>query len=152
MSAYMVQGTRRIAQELHKLVGKNIEVILVDGRKYKGILLGFDHPELNLLLSDVDVGEDNKVPRLLVSGKIVAEIRAYELSLFNAKEFAEYLIKQLGLRRDAIRVYEDANVVMIYNNVRVTPDGVEGSGTLAAKVNYVFREYMERKKRGEKLA
>ena len=148
----MVQGTRRIAQELHKLVGKNIEVILVDGRKYKGILLGFDHPELNLLLSDVDVGEDNKVPRLLVSGKIVAEIRAYELSLFNAKEFAEYLIKQLGLRRDAIRVYEDANVVMIYNNVRVTPDGVEGSGTLAAKVNYVFREYMERKKRGEKLA
>ena len=152
MSAYMVQGTRRIAQELHKLVGKNIEVILVDGRKYKGILLGFDHPELNLLLSDVDVGEDIRVPRLLVSGKIVAEIRAYELSLFNAKEFAEYLIKQLGLRRDAIRVYEDANVVMVYNNVRVTPDGVEGSGTLAAKVNYVFREYMERKKRGEKLA
>lgn len=151
MSAYMAQGTRRIAQELHKLIGKNVEVILVDGRKYKGMLLGFDHPELNLLLSDVDVGGDSKVPRLLVSGKIVAEIRAYELSLFNAKEFAEYLIKQLGLRRDAIRIYEDANVVTVYNSVRVTPDGVEGSGTLAAKVNYVFREYMERKKRGERL-
>jgi small nuclear ribonucleoprotein (snRNP)-like protein len=152
MSAYMASTGKRIATELHNLVGKRVEVLLVDGRKYRGILLGFDHPELNLLLSEAEVGEGEKIPRVIVTGRIVAEIRAYELSLFDAKEFAEYLIRQLGLRRDAVRVYEDANVVMVYNNVRVTPDGVEGAGTLAAKVNYVFKEYMERKKRGERLA
>jgi small nuclear ribonucleoprotein (snRNP)-like protein len=146
----MPQPSRKILHELQSLIGKRVEVILVDGRKYNGVLLGFDHPEFNLLLGEVKVGEET-IPRIIVLGKVVAEIRAYELSLFNAKEFAEYLIKQLGLRRDAVRIYEDANVVTVYNNVRVTPDGVEGSGTLAAKVSYIFRDYMERKKRGERI-
>ena len=152
MSAYLAAGNRRIATELNNLVGKRVEVILVDGRKYSGILLAYDHPELNLLLSDVDIGEGEKVPRMIITGKVIAEIRAYELSLFDPKEFAEYLIRKLGLRRDAVKVIPDAGVVMVYNNVRVTAEGVEGAGNLVAKVNYVFREYMERKKRGERLA
>ena len=40
---------------------------------------------------------------------------------------------------------------MIYNNIRVTAEGVEGAGPLAAKVNYVLREYLDAKKRGEPL-
>ncbi len=152
MGAYLSPYSRRIVTELNELIGKKVEVVLVDGRKYSGTLLAYEHPEFNLLLAEVDIGDGSKVPRLIITGKVVAEIRAYEVSLFDPKEFAAYLIRQLGLRRDAVKVYEDAGVVLVYNSVRVTPDGVEGSGNLAAKVNYVFREYMERKKRGEKLA
>jgi len=151
LAAVIGQPGRRIMQELQSLLGKQVEIILVDGKKYRGTLLGFEHPDYNLLLGDVKISEEETIPRLIVLGKVVAEIRAYELSLFNPREFAAYLIRQLGLRRDAVKVIEDAGVVMVYNSVRVTPDGVEGSGTLAAKVSYVFREYMERKKRGEKL-
>ncbi len=151
MAAAMGRESRRIIHELQNLVGKKVEIVLVDGKKYQGTLIGFDHPGFNILLSDAETGEGGTVPRLIVLGKVVAEIRAYEVSLFDPREFAEYLIRQLGLRRDAVKVYDDANVVMVYNSIRVTERGVEGSGTLAAKVNYVFREYMERKRRGEKL-
>jgi len=151
LAAVIGQPNRRIVQELQSLVGRRIEVILIDGKKYSGLLVGFEHPDFNILLSEVKIGEDEVIPRLILLGKVIAEIRAYEISLFNPREFAEYLIRQLGLRKDAVKVLEDAGVVLIYNNVRVTEGGVEGSGTLAAKVNYVFRDYMERKKRGEKV-
>ncbi|ABM80332.1 Lsm family RNA-binding protein [Hyperthermus butylicus] len=143
--------TRRFLAELQNLVGKRVEVVLVNGQRYRGTLLGFDHPELNLVLGDVEA-EREKVPRLFLMGRVIAEIRAYELMLFDAREFADYIVRKLGLRPDAVRVYEDAGVVVVYNSIRVTANGVEGAGTLAAKISYLLKEYLEAKRRGEKPA
>ncbi|BEP18588.1 Lsm family RNA-binding protein [Pyrofollis japonicus] len=143
-------SSRRFLTELSNLIGKRVEVVLIDGRKYVGRLLGFEHPEMNLVLSDVKV-DDQTIPRLFIMGRVIAEIRAYETTIFDPREFADYVAKKLGLRPDAIRVYPDAGVVMIYNSIRVTAEGVEGAGPLAAKVNYVLKEYLEAKKRGEPL-
>ncbi len=148
----MPQTGRKLQSELSRLVGKTIEVILVDGRTYKGVLQDFDYPDLNLLLTEVDVGQESKIPILVLSGKTIAEIRAYETTVFNPREFAEYVVKKLGIRPDGIRVYDDAGVVLIYNTIRVSEHGVEGSGTLAAKVSYLLKEYLEKKKRGEQLS
>ncbi len=149
----MPQTGRKIQSELSRLVGKTVEVILVDGRTYKGILQDFDYPDLNLLLTEVDVGQENKIPILVLSGKTIAEIRAYETSVFSPREFANYVVKKLGIRPDGVRVYDDAGVVLIYNTIRVSEHGVEGSGTLAAKVSYLLKEYLEKKKkRGEQLS
>lgn len=134
--------------ELNNLVGKRVEIILVDGRKYSGTLLGFDHPEMNIVLGDVEAGEE-KIPRVFIMGRVIAEIRAYETTLFDPREFANYVAKKLGLRPDAIKVFQDAGVVVIYNSIRVTANSVEGAGPLVAKVNYVLKEYLEAKRRGE---
>ena len=134
--------------ELNNLIGKRVEIILVDGRKYSGTLLGFDHPEMNIVLSNVEAGEE-KIPRVFIMGRVIAEIRAYETTLFDPREFANYVAKKLGLRPDAIKVFQDAGVVVIYNSIRVTAHGVEGAGPLVAKVNYVLKEYLEAKRRGE---
>ncbi|BES82547.1 Lsm family RNA-binding protein [Pyrodictium abyssi] len=141
-------AARRLLAELNHLVGKRVEIILVDGRKYSGTLLGFDHPEMNIVLSDVEAGEE-KIPRVFIMGRVIAEIRAYETTLFDPREFANYVAKKLGLRPDAIKVFQDAGVVVIYNSIRVTANGVEGAGPLVAKVNYVLKEYLEAKRRGE---
>lgn len=141
-------AARRLLAELNNLVGKRIEVILVNGRKYSGTLLGFDHPEMNIVLGDAEIGEE-RIPRIFIMGRVIAEIRAYEMTLFDPREFANYVAKKLGLRPDAIKVFQDAGVVVIYNSIRVTADGVEGAGPLVAKVSYVLREYLEAKKRGE---
>jgi len=141
-------AARRLLAELNNLVGKRIEVILVNGRKYSGTLLGFDHPEMNIVLGDVEIGEE-RIPRIFIMGRVIAEIRAYEMTLFDPREFANYVAKKLGLRPDAIKVFQDAGVVVIYNSIRVTANGVEGAGPLVAKVSYVLREYLEAKKRGE---
>ncbi len=141
-------SSRRFITELTNLIGKRVEVVLIDGRKYVGRLLGFEHPEMNLVLSEVKI-EDKTIPRVFIMGRVIAEIRAFETTIFDPKEFADYVARKLGLRPDAIRIYPDAGVVMIYNSIRVTAEGVEGAGPLAAKVNYVLREYLDAKKRGE---
>ncbi|MET1128200.1 MAG: Lsm family RNA-binding protein [Thermoproteota archaeon] len=149
MATFVPEASRRIVSELNNALGRHVEVVLVDGKRYTGLLLGFDHPEMNVLLGEVEV-EGEKLPRLLISGKVIAEIRIKETMLFDPEEFANYLTRRLGLRPDAVRVYKDAGVVTVYNNVRVTATGVEGSGTLAAKVSYILKEYLDAKKRGEK--
>ncbi|WP_143522087.1 Lsm family RNA-binding protein [Pyrodictium delaneyi] len=141
-------AARRLLAELNNLVGKRIEVVLVDGRKYSGTLLGFDHPEMNIVLGNVEIGEE-RIPRIFIMGRVIAEIRAYETTLFDPREFANYVAKKLGLRPDAIKVFQDAGVVVIYNSIRVTANGVEGAGPLVAKVSYVLKEYLEAKRRGE---
>jgi small nuclear ribonucleoprotein (snRNP)-like protein len=141
---------RKLMSELQNLVGKNVEVILVNGRRYRGTLLAFEHPEMNLVLGDAETEKGEKIPRVFIAGRVLSEIRAFEVSLFDPKEFAEYIVRKLGLRPDAVKVYEDAGVVMVYNSIRVTEAGVEGAGTLAAKISYLLKEYLEAKKRGEK--
>jgi len=151
VSAYIQARGRRIVAELNKLVGKNVEIVLVNGKRYRGIFQDYDYPDMNIMLADADVG-DSKVPLLILSGKIIAEIRSKEISLFEPREFADYIVKKLGIRPDGVKVFEDAGVVMIYNSIRVTEHGVEGSGSLAAKVSFLLREYLEQKRRGEKVS
>ncbi len=135
------------------MLGKRVEVVLSTGKRYQGILLGFDHPELNVLLADAveEGGEGRTIPRLLVKGSVLAELHALEKSLFEPREFAEYLRTRLGLRPDAVRVYEDAGVVVVFNTIRVTPEGVEGSGPYVPKIKAILDEYMRAKSKGEKL-
>jgi small nuclear ribonucleoprotein (snRNP)-like protein len=155
LSVYtQVGGSRRIQREFNRLIGKRVEVELVSGKIYRGTLREVDYPQLNILLTDaITVGQEGKrIPLLLLSGSVVAELRAEEASAFDAREFAEYLAKRLAIRPDSIRVIHDANVVLVYNSIRVSEHGVEGSGSLAAKINYILKEYLEAKKRGEQTA
>jgi len=117
---------------------------------YEGKLLGFEQPSLDLVLADARTPEGDTIPRLVIRGANIAEIRAYEVSIFDANEFAEYIRRKLGLRPDAVKVYPDAGVVVVLNTYRVTASGVEGSGAMAGRIYALLKEYMEAKKRGEK--
>ena len=140
--------TRRLLTELSSLVGREVEVILINGKKYRGRLIGFDHPSMDLMLANATSG-DEKIARLFIKGAALAEIRAYEESIFNPQEFATYLVRKLGLRPDAVKVYQDAGVVVVLNTYRVTATGVEGAGAMAGKIYGLLKEYLEAKKRGE---
>ncbi len=141
--------TRRLLTELSSLVGREVEVVLVNGRRYRGKLIGFDHPSMDLMLANATSSEGEEIPRLFVKGTALLEIRAYEESIFNPQEFAAYLVRKLGLRPDAVRVYQDAGAVVVLNTYRVTVSGVEGAGAMAGKIYGLLKEYLEAKKRGE---
>ena len=151
--SFVPPGTRKMISELNNLLGKRVAVVLSSGKRYEGILLGFDHPELNILLADAvesrEGGEAKTIPRLLIKGTVLAELHALEKSLFDPREFAEYLRSKLALRPDAIRVYEDAGVVVVFNSIRVTPEGVEGAGPYVPKIDAVLKEYLKSKSKGE---
>ena len=146
---YVPAGTRRLLSELNSLVGKRVEVVLVNGSSYEGVLLGFDHPELNIVLGNAKSSTGKTYPRVFIRGASVAEIRALEVSLFDPQEFANYIVKKLGLRPDAVRVFQDAGVVVVFNSIRVTATGVEGAGPMAARISHALKEYLEAKARGE---
>ncbi len=147
--SYVPTGTRRLLAELNSLVGKRVQVVLTNGVTYEGVLLGFDHPEMNIVLGSARSSQGGSYPRVFLRGAVIAEIRALEVSLFDPQEFANYIVRKLGIRPDAVRVYQDAGVVVVFNSIRVTAEGVEGAGPMVARISHALKEYLEAKARGE---
>ncbi len=147
--SYVPTGTRRLLSELNNLLGKRVVAVLTNGVSYEGTLIGFDHPDLNLVLADAKTSRGDKYPRVFIRGTVLAELRALEVSLFDPQEFANYIVKKLGLRPDTVRVYQEAGVVVVLNSIRVTAEGVEGAGPLVPRISHALKEYLDAKARGE---
>lgn len=143
--AYAGDAARRYMSRLVSLIDKNITVRLKNGRTYKGKLVGFEPNTLNIALEGVADEEGNSWPLVIVKGDVVGEILIEKEAIFDAKEFAEFIVKHGGIPHHQVRVYEDINVVEVARSVRVTKDGVEGAGPLAFRLNSLFREYLRRK-------
>ncbi len=138
-------AARRFTVKLNTLLDKVVIVKLVNGRYYKGKLSGFDQATLSLALEAATDSENNNWPIAIIYGNTISEILVEEGAIFSAKEFSEFLVKHGGIPAHQIRVYEDINIVEIARSVKVSKDGVEGSGPLAHRINTMFREYMRRK-------
>ncbi len=138
-------ATRRMFSELNALLDKEIIVTLKTGRTIKGILHGFDQ-NLNILLKNA-AAEDQVYPIMLLYSDAIQSLGAAESPLFNPEEFAKIVSQKLNIRETDIKVFPEAGVVVVLNNVRISEKGVEGSGPLAHKIYGIFTEYIESKKR-----
>ena len=144
----VTDASRRLLADLTNMLDKNVIVKLRDGRVYEGLLAGFDHQRLHISLSKARDSDGNVYHKVIIAGDSISEVLVKEAPLFDAQEFAELVIKKLGLRPGDVKVYPDAGVVIILNSIRVTEGGVEGSGPIANKVFSIFNEYLEdRRKR-----
>jgi len=141
-------GVRSLAGELSKALDKKVTVRLADGKTYVGRLLSFDQNMLHLVLGDVESSDGAKYYRVIIHGSRVSEIIIQEQPVFNAEEFAQLLQAKLGLRPDVIKILYDINALVIYDRIKVSEAGVEGSGSLAQKIYELYVEYMESKKKG----
>ena len=139
--------SRKIVGELNSLIGRKIAVRLTNGKTYTGTLEAFDHPDMNLILNNVVDERGDKYVKVIVKGSVISEILIKELPLFDPYEFAQILERELGLRRDAIKVYPEAGVVMIFNSIKVSEHGVEGQGPMANKVYSIYTKYIEERRK-----
>ncbi|MEM1873743.1 MAG: Lsm family RNA-binding protein [Acidilobaceae archaeon] len=139
------EASRRLYSKMSGLLDKEISVRLTNGRLYRGKLGGFDLSNLNLLLERAVDSDGRSWPLVFISGSSISEIILEEGSVFDAKEFAEFLITQGGIGRHLVKVYEDVNVVEIGKMIRVSSNGVEGSGPMAQKVHTLYLEYLRSK-------
>jgi len=143
---YPTEPVRRLYSKLTSLMEKDVTVRLKDGRTYSGRLEGVDPQTLTLALIDASLGDEgNKLPLVIIKGDVISEIVSMEYSVFDPEEFADFIVKHGGIERHMIRVYKDLGVVEIGRGVRVTKDGVEGSGALAHRAYSLYREYMRHK-------
>lgn len=92
--------------------------------------------------------DNNMYYKVIINGNMITEILVKSAPLFDPREFADVITKELNLRTTDIKVYEEAGVVTILDRVKVTENGVEGSGPLAQKVYDIFNSYIDKKKKG----
>lgn len=149
MSLSAPTGVRRFYTEISSLVDKKVYVRLVDGKVYRGVLLGIDQPSLNVVLGEAD-SEGKKFFRVVINGTRISEIVVEEMPLFDPEEFFNIVVQKLNINPANVKIYKESGLVVILDRYRVSENGVEGSGALANKIFDIWQEYMEgkRSKRG----
>jgi len=139
----VVEASRRLVSELASMIDKKIRVVLSDGRYYEGILVGFDHPGLNILLRAAVDEKGNRIPRVMIKGERVSEIIIAEEPLFNPEEFREWILREMKIPEHMVKVIPEARVVEVQGRYRVGEDGVVGSGPIAETLHSIYKKYME---------
>ena len=129
----------RFVEEMAALLNKSVTVVTLDGKRYEGVLTGFDPDRLNLSLRDVKDEKGMVMYRLILSGATVAQIYTTEkpLDLKNLAERLERVFPRM------VRLYEEQGVIVVMDRIRVTEKGVvEGSGPAAERVQRIYEEFM----------
>ncbi|MCQ4343809.1 MAG: Lsm family RNA-binding protein [Sulfolobales archaeon] len=145
----MSYSPRNIKADLSAMLDKLVIVRLTNNRTYTGILNSYDTAPFLISLTNAKDNENNVFYKVLINGEYISEILLKSSPLFEPREFASFLEKTLGLRSTDIKVYDEAGVVVVLDKIKVTENGVEGSGPMAQKVYDVFNDYIKRKKEGK---
>ena len=134
-----VTAMRAFNREMAAVVGATVEVVLNNGKSYAGTLKGIDQNSLSIILSDV-TSDDGAIPKIFIYGSSIMyfSVAEKEISL-------EGLVKELEKQfpPGGVRYFPDTKVVVVMNKVRITPEGVDGTGPLYERVAQVADEWLK---------
>ncbi|MGQ9759836.1 MAG: Lsm family RNA-binding protein [Candidatus Methanomethylicaceae archaeon] len=134
-------GGRRYLSELGGFVEKNVKVVTTRGAVYEGKLLGFDPTTLSICLEDATLSEE-RYSRAVIRGDSISEILLKEKP-FDLKGLSDRLAK---LFPNMVKYYEDAGFITVMERIKVTPEGVEGTGPMYDRVKKVYDQYVMEQK------
>lgn len=100
-------------------------------------MVGIDE-NLNIVLDNVS-GVGDKVFKVVVSGRCVQELCLVEKP-FDLKALADRLSKVFP---GMVRLREDIGAIIVMEKIKVTPEGVEGTGLAAEKVKTVYDQFVK---------
>lgn len=143
----VVDASRKLVSELASAMDKKVRVVLGDGRFYEGILVGFDHPSLNILLRNAYNEKGEKIPKVIIKGEKISEIVITEIPLFDPEEFKEIVLRELKIPEHMVKVIPEARVVEVQGRYRVGEDGVTGTGPIAETLHSLLKKYLETRKK-----
>jgi len=130
-------GGRRYIGELNMFIDKNVKVVTARGIAYDGKLVGFDPSTLSVVLEDTSFGNE-KYSRAVIRGEAISEILLKEKP-FDMRGLSDRLSK---LFPNMVKYYEDAGFVTVMDRIRVTVEGVEGTGPMVDRVKKVYDQYV----------
>lgn len=136
-----VAAMRSFNRELAAVVGATIEVATKDGKNYSGILKGIDQNTLSIILSEVvDLKDGSKIPKIFIYGNSIVSFSVAE------KEVSlEGLAKELEktFPPGGVRFFPETGVIVVMNKIRITPEGVDGSGPLYERVAVIADDWLK---------
>ena len=133
-------GARHFLKELASLIGATVVISTTTGKTLTGKLKGYDPASLSMALSDARDADGTSYHRIIVTGHTIIEIVKTE-DPFDLKGLADEL--EALFPPGEVRLIEDARVILVLNKVRVSEQGVEGTGPLADRIRKVYTRFME---------
>ncbi len=136
-----VAAMRSFNRELTAVVGATIEVATKDGKNYSGILKGIDQNTLSIVLSEVvDLKDGSKIPKIFIYGNSIISFSVAEVEV-SLEGLAKELEKTFP--PGGVRFFEDTGVIVVMNKIRITPEGVDGSGPLYERVAVIADDWLK---------
>jgi len=133
-------GARHFFKELAALIGATVVVSTNTGKTLTGKMRGYDPATLSVVLADAHDKKGTLYHRIVVNGHTILELIKTE-DPFDLKGLAEQL--ETLFPPGEVRFLEDARVIVVLNKVRVTEQGVEGTGPLADRIRKVYARFVE---------
>jgi small nuclear ribonucleoprotein (snRNP)-like protein len=135
-----VAAMRAFNRELAAVVGATVEVAINTGKTYTGTLKGIDQNSLSIVLSDVVVDGEVNIPKIFIYGSsiITFSVAEREISL-------EGLVKELEktFPPGGVQFYPDSGIILVMNKIRISKDGIEGSGPLYERVAVIADDWLK---------
>jgi len=132
-----VAAMRAFNREMAAVVGATIDVELTNGKNYNGTLVGIDQSSLSIVLAGV--GGDANVPKMFIYGPSILSFSVAE------KEISlEGLYKELEKQfpPGGVQYHPDTGIILVMNKIRITPEGVDGSGPLYERVAQIAEPWL----------
>ena len=131
---------RSFNRELSAVVGATIEVATKDGKSYSGTLKGIDQNTLSIVMTEVvDLKDSSNIAKIFVYGDSIVSFSVAE------KEISiEGLAKELEktFPPGGVRFFPETGVIVVMNKIRITPEGVDGSGPLYERVAAIADDWL----------
>lgn len=143
----MIDASRKLIGELTNMMDKKVKVVLTSGRFYEGVLKGFDHPGLNIILENAVDSSGNSFDKVFVRGDVISEIIALEKPSFNPEELKEMIVREGKIPEHMVKVVPEAGAVIVQGRYRITETGIEGVGPMAELLHEIYKKYMESRRR-----
>ncbi len=137
-----VVATRAFNKEIASVIGATVQVVTNTGKTYTGTLKGVDQNTLSVVLADVTTDDEaeESIPRIFIYGNSIVSfsVTEKEVSLEGLARELEKVFPPGG-----VRYFPDTGVIVVMNKIRVTPEGVDGSGPLYERVASIAKQWME---------
>jgi small nuclear ribonucleoprotein (snRNP)-like protein len=135
-----VAAMRAFNRELAAVVGATVEVAINTGKTYSGTLKGIDQNSLSIVLSDVVADGETSIPKIFIYGSSIVtfSVAEREISL-------EGLVKELEktFPPGGVQFYPDTGIILVMNKIRISKDGIEGSGPLYERVAVIADDWLK---------
>jgi small nuclear ribonucleoprotein (snRNP)-like protein len=135
-----VAAMRAFNRELAAVVGATVEVVINTGKTYAGTLKGIDQNSLSIVLSDVVADGETNIPKIFIYGNSIVSFSVAE------KEISlEGLAKELEktFPPGGVQFYPDTGIILVMNKIRISKDGIEGSGPLYERVAVIADDWLK---------
>jgi small nuclear ribonucleoprotein (snRNP)-like protein len=135
-----VAAMRVFNRELAAVVGATVEVVINTGKTYSGTLKGIDQNTLSIILSDVTADGETSIPKIFLYGASIVSfsVAEREISLEGLAKELEKTFPPGG-----VQFYPDTGIILVMNKIRISKDGIEGSGPLYERVAVIADDWLK---------